>query len=182
MLWRPFLLNQVQLTNKVKLLSFTLDKFEMVVVSQLHQGPLEPAAPWKPALIKYNGSVIVIGNHSKWAPGCGWKKSRERRSRRRRRHVKRNGLGCRKNIWIFLHLSTVCVWLYDLYLWCHWVKTTSEPGAAFACGSFKTTEACCCCCCSPLQEHHCDVWNVFCNHWEANRLAVQRKIESITEK
>lgn len=48
-----------------------------MVVSQLHQGPLEPAAPWEPALIKYNGSVIVIGNHSKWAPGCGWKKSRE---------------------------------------------------------------------------------------------------------
>lgn len=46
---------------------------------QLLQGPLEPAAPWEPALIKYNGSVIVIGNHSKWAPGCGWEKSGRRR-------------------------------------------------------------------------------------------------------
>lgn len=27
----------------------------------------------------------------------------------RRRDVKRDGLGCRKNIWIFLHLGTVCV-------------------------------------------------------------------------
>lgn len=67
--------SQVQLANKVKMLKVKLlrqDKFETVVCLQFLQGPLELAAPWEPALIKYNGSVIVIGNHGKWAPGCGW--------------------------------------------------------------------------------------------------------------
>lgn len=41
---------------------------------QLYQSLQELAGPWENVIIKDNGCVIVIGNHSKWALGYGWGK------------------------------------------------------------------------------------------------------------